>query len=361
MTTSNQLASTLTQRVQPLRTAAQRAADWMAGRPHSLGSVAVIRAVVGLCGLAMYLSDYRIRHLLFMPEVLGAGGTSSTSHATGSFLTLYRFFGEGVGFEVVYHLGILAALAVMLGVGGRIGLAIHYVLIWSLYAANPLVLDGGDNLVMILGLVLLLTRCYDRLNLRSWLSSTAAAPRVGPVATIAHNTGVLLIAAQICVVYLMAGLYKVQGQLWQDGTALYYILRTPEFHWPGVTEHVFAFEWFLVIGAYATVWLSIYFPLMVLVPRLRLPAVLLMSGFHLSIAVLMGLTSFALIMIACDLVFVNRHVERAGRSLARAGARLATMVRRPSREDPDRPEAVPVPAPSARVTSSDPIVTRSAS
>ena len=64
-----------------------------------------------------------------------------------------------------------------------------------------------------------------------------------------------------------------------------------------VTEQIPAAP--LVIGAYATVWLSIYFPVLVLFRRLRLPTVLAMSGFHASIAVLMGLTSFALVMIAC--------------------------------------------------------------
>ena len=306
-----------------------RAVAWMADRPHALTSVAAVRAVIGLCGLAMYVSDYAIRDLLFMPGVLQAGGTPSTRHTESVLPSLYQLGSDGAGFEVVYHLGALAALLVVLGVGGRVGLFVHYVFIWSLYAANPLVLDGGDNLVMILGLVLLLTRCYDRLSLggpRLPGRGPARAGRVGtgPVATIAHNTGVLLVAAQICIVYLMAGLYKVQGQMWQDGTALYYILRTPEFYWPGVTDVAFRFSWLLVIGAYATVLLSIYFPLLVLVPRLRLPAVLAMTGFHLSIAVLMGLTSFALVMIACDLIFVNGHLERARSRIARSWRRVGS-------------------------------------
>ncbi|KGN37580.1 HTTM domain-containing protein [Knoellia subterranea] len=341
------VATHTTEALTPVVKAGRNAMRWLDGRPHGLSSIAVVRAVIGLCGLAMYLSDYGIRHLLWLPDVLGAGSTPSTRHTAGSLLSFYTFVGDGLGFEIVYHLGIVAALTVMLGVGGRVGLAIHYAFIWSLYAANPLVLDGGDNLVMILGLILLLTRCYDRLNLLNWIAPGRRRRTPGPVATIAHNTGVLLVAAQICIVYVMAGLYKVQGQLWQDGTALYYVLRVPEFHWPGVTEHVLRFDWFLVIGAYATVWLSIYFPLLVLVRRLRLPAVLAMSGFHASIAVLMGLTSFALIMIACDLVFVNSHVERAGRSVSRTFNRMTSATKRAM--------------PHRRRVTPDPVMTRSTS
>ncbi|MGW5276131.1 hypothetical protein ACWEQP_26910 [Streptomyces sp. NPDC004044] len=41
-------------------------------------------------------------------------------------------------------------------------------------------------------------------------------------------------------VYLTSGLclYKVQGKLWQDGTALFYIMRIPEFSLPGVSDLV---------------------------------------------------------------------------------------------------------------------------
>ncbi|PRY52489.1 vitamin K-dependent gamma-carboxylase-like protein [Knoellia remsis] len=341
----------LTSRIEPLRIAAATAVGWLVDRPRALSAVAVIRAVIGLCGLAMYVSDYRIRHLLFRPDVLGAGVIASPQE-TGLVPTLYSTFRDGAGFEAVYHVGMLAALAVTLGVGGRLGLAVHYLLIWSLYATNPLVLDGGDNLVMILGLVLLLTRCYDRLTVVRLFRGRGTQRSVPPVATIAHNTGVLLVAAQICIVYLMAGLYKVQGRLWQDGTALYYVLRVPEFTWPGVTEHLFRFEWLLVLGAYATVWLSIYFPLLVLVRRTRLWAVLAMSVFHVSIAALMGLTSFALIMIACDLVFVNSHVERAGRRLSQWGYHLVELLPPQLRQGRAEPVPVGVPAAPSTVTRS---------
>lgn len=303
-----------------------RVSAWFTTRLHAPTSVSVVRAAVGICGLSMYLADYSIRHLLFNPDVLRAG-PQSPGNFEGLLPTLYSISGSTMWFEAVFHLGLVAALLVVVGVGGRVGLFVHYCFIWSLYSANPIILDGGDNLVMILGLVLLLTRCYDRLNLLDFLVPERRQRVASPVGFVAHNTGVLLIAVQICTVYVMAGLYKVQGQLWQDGTALYYILRTPEFYWPGVTEYVFKVDALLVLGAYATVWLAVYFPLLVLVRRLRLPAVLLMSGFHVSIAVLMGLTSFALIMVACDLVFVNGHVEQAGRLARRAGRGLHRRVR----------------------------------
>ncbi len=45
---------------------------------------------------------------------------------------------------------------------------------------------------------------------------------------IVHNLGLLAIVTQLCIVYMTAGLMKVQGEMWRDGTALYYILQVDE-------------------------------------------------------------------------------------------------------------------------------------
>lgn len=177
--------------------------------------------------------------------------------------------------------------------------------------ANPGLMDGGDALASTATCFLLLTRCYSAFTVRRIRSEP-----VGVIASVCNNTGLLLLVTQVVVVYLMAGLYKVQGQLWQDGTALYYILSVPEFFLPGVTPFVLQSDWVLVIGAYATVLASVFFPVLVLFRQGRPLAVAVMLTFHLAIAVLMGLTSFALVMAAYDLLFVNHHVVRLHRRAA---------------------------------------------
>ncbi|RKN08396.1 HTTM domain-containing protein [Streptomyces radicis] len=131
------------------------------------------------------------------------------------------------------------------------------------------------------------------------------------VAVPLHNLGVAAVAVQICLVYMVSGLYKVQGQVWQDGTALFYILRVDEFELPGVSSIIYENDLLVYLGTYATVIFLIYFPLGVLVPRIRPWAAAASIGFHLSIAVIMGLTSFALTMVACDLVFLSGAIDRA--------------------------------------------------
>ncbi|WP_185149134.1 hypothetical protein [Streptomyces sp. Ag109_O5-1] len=64
-------------------------------------------------------------------------------------------------------------------------------------------------------------------------------------------------------------------------------------------------------GAYATVIFLVYFPMGVVVGSLRPWAAAASIGFHVSIGLFMGLTGFALTMIACDLVFLSPELSRA--------------------------------------------------
>ncbi|MFD3679888.1 DCC1-like thiol-disulfide oxidoreductase family protein [Streptomyces sp. NPDC058613] len=296
--------------------------DAVVSRPLSVLGVSGTRMLLGFVGFMYYASQYGDRRFLFGPAgVLPWADFTAQIHENGTF-SLYTLSDSTLWFEIVFHAGMLAALAVTCGVGGRLGLAVHWALLWSVYQRQPVLLDGGDNLAYLVIPMLLLTRCYDRLSYPTGLAR-ALARRVPPVlrslSTPLHNLGVLAIAVQMCLVYVVSGLYKVQGPMWQDGTALFYVLRVSEFNLPGVSELVFGNDYLVFIGTYSTTLFLVYFPMGILVPRLRPWAAVVSIGFHVSIGVVMGLTGFALTMVACDLVFLSGALETA---LDRARAAL---------------------------------------
>ncbi|MEW2810151.1 HTTM domain-containing protein [Streptomyces massasporeus] len=279
--------------------------------PVAVTGVSGTRVLLGFVGLMYYVSQYQERNYLFGPDGV-LPHDEFRAQLTG--FSLYALSASPAFFQVVYHLGIAAALAVTLGVGGRPGLALHWVLLWSVYQRQPGLLDGGDNLAYVVIPFLLLTRCYDRFVLPTGLASRLAerAPgRLRAVSVPFHNLGVLMVAVQICLVYVVSGLYKVMGEKWQDGTALFYIMRVAEFELPGWSGLVYENDVLVVLGTYGTVAFLVYFPMGVLVPALRHWAAAASIGFHLSIAFFMGLTGFALTMIACDLVFLSGALDRA--------------------------------------------------
>ncbi|MGW5848266.1 HTTM domain-containing protein [Streptomyces sp. NPDC055254] len=294
--------------------------------PVSLLGVSGTRALLGFVGLMYYVSQYSDREYLFGPDGALPWHDFTANIAENNSFSLYALSGSETWFEIVFHLGLLLAFLAMLGIGGRLGLALHWVFLWSIYERQPSLLDGGDNLAYLVIPMLLLTRCYDRFSFPTGLLSKLVHRIPGALRSLAtplHNIGVLAIALQICLVYIVSGLYKIQGQMWQDGTALFYVLRVPEFTFPGLSHLVYENDFLVISGTYATVIFLVYFPLGLLVPALR-PWVAVMSiGFHLGIALLMNLTGFALTMVACDLVFLSAGLSEA---LAR-GTVLADRVR----------------------------------
>ncbi|WP_187393390.1 HTTM domain-containing protein [Arthrobacter echini] len=302
--------------------------NWVLEGYHAVAAVGFIRAVYGLTTLGLMLTSWPDRHLFFGPRGLLSSTELKDQWTNEDAWSVLNLASTPLVFDVFYLVFMAVALLTMLGLGGRPVLLLHYTGTWSLFSQNSLLGDGGDNLMYICGIFLLLTRCFDRFTVlpakNSRRTSVLSRWIPGWASILAHNTGVLLIAVQICIVYFIAGSFKMQGEMWTSGTALYYVLRNPEYHLPGM-ELLFYFAFPSVIATYITVISQVFFPVLVLFQRTRVAAVILMMVFHLGIAVMMGLTSFGLIMLACDTIFVSHHLATLiDKITGRSHARTAT-------------------------------------
>ena len=132
------------------------------------------------------------------------------------------------------------------------------------------------------------------------------ARRAGaPVATVSANLALRLIQLHLVVIYGMAGLAKLQGPSWWNGTAIWKTMATGEFV---VLDFTALAAWPLLINlvTHASLALELLYPVLVWVKIVR---PLLLAGvvaLHVGIAVMSpGLTEFALAMIAGNLAFVS--------------------------------------------------------
>lgn len=287
--------------------------EWLTGEPRALTSLGFIRSVYGLTTLALLVTSWPIRHLLFGPSGLLSKEDIKAQWRSPESWSVFDLAANTLTFDLIYVFFIFIAILTMLGVGGRLILLLNYIGTWSLFSQNPLIGDGGDNLMYICGIFLLFTDCFNRFTILKYHPRRMSVSRTLHLPcwaiNIVHNTGVLLIAVQICIVYFIAGTFKMQGEMWTNGTALYYVLRNPEYYIPGV-EFLFYFAAPSVIGAYLTVLSQVFFPFLVVFRGTRVWAVIIMMTFHIGIATIMGLTSFALLMFACDTIFVSGHLSK---------------------------------------------------
>ncbi len=117
--------------------------------------------------------------------------------------------------------------------------------------------------------------------------------------------GLRLIQIHLVVIYAMAGLAKVQGLSWWNGTAIWKTMATGEFV---VLDFTALAAWPLLINlvTHASLALELLYPVLIWVKIVRPLLLAGVMALHLGIAVMSpGLTEFALVMIAANLAFVS--------------------------------------------------------
>jgi hypothetical protein len=134
---------------------------------------------------------------------------------------------------------------------------------------------------------------------------------------------------------MASGLFKAQGQSWQDGTALYYMLQIETLQsWPQLSRLIYTNSVALVIFAYLAVLLQIAFPFLMLNSVTRRVGLAAIVGMHVGIGVLLALPFFSLIMIVADMLFIRDATYRRT-SFVIAGL----LERRRSQDSGSRPRA----------------------
>lgn len=318
-------------------------------RPISLYATSVLRIGYGLLYLVFLLREFPHRD-----EIWGPGSPWTPALAqqlfdqTGWNSILLLSDGRAY-FELCYVLALVTSVLFMLGWRTRAMSVLFAVVVTSFHARSIFMTDGGDNLILLMALYLVLTACGRRWSLdarRNRLKAAREGDAPEPVGsfsaqqlhdarttltTVVHNCGILVIAAQVCFLYGSAGLYKVQGPTWGGGTALHYALNLELFQpWPALSHLVDGYPMVIAIAGYMTVLLQVAFPF-VLFGRLKYPVLTVLLGMHIGIAVLLGLPLFSGAMIIADAVFLpDRFYSFLPRLWRRAVGRTG-MPRAPGR------------------------------
>lgn len=212
----------------------------------------------------------------------------------------------GPGFFWAWYVVTIAlVVAFTLGWRTRIVTPLLFIAYTALNGQNTPISDGGNYFIRIMLIYLILVDVSRRWSLdsRRRAKTNSLETQTGSVL---HNIGLCLVVAQICIVYLEAGLYKVQGSLWQDGTAVYYPLQSEAYGvFPPLADLMTHWTLPVVIATYVTVLAQVAFPFLLFNKITRRFALIVLLGMHLSIAVAMGLPFFSGIMASADAVLVS--------------------------------------------------------
>ncbi|MED3476105.1 HTTM domain-containing protein [Bacillus thuringiensis] len=266
---------------------------------HYLIGASILRIGFGFHIVYSYLVHLFQRNYLWGPE--GLLPLNMLNSGTKEVWSLYRFSDTMAYFNLIYFLGLFIAILYLIGFQTRITGLLNFIFVWSLYDRNPFTLDGGNNVLSICLIFLIFANVGEYFSVKSKYNKI----RKNKYFNILHNFAIYACIAQLCILYFFSGFFKAQGHMWTNGTALYYILQVEEYTLPNLAHFIYNNPYLIVLGAYSAIISQIAFPFLIWNKYLKWPLLIGSIGFHISIALVMGLVQFGIAMISLDLLLIK--------------------------------------------------------
>ncbi|WP_423058476.1 HTTM domain-containing protein [Brevibacterium linens] len=300
--------------------------EMLTGRYHATYGLAVTRILIGFTGLGLIVTNFNARHYAFG---VGSAWNGEIAEPKSDFpnIWLFSLFHRAVTVPPLFTammIGLaLLAIVIILGWRTRIVLPTYLVLWVSFIELNDGAGDQGDNAYRMFMIAMLFADTTRRwsLDARRRARNPEFPDNHGGqwrwALIMANNLAIVVLAFQVCAIYMSGGLYKAGGEAWQHGFAVYNPLHTQQFGtWPVLSDLMTAWGPMVVAISWGSILFQCAFPFMLFNRYTRIIALLGILSFHLGIALLMGLPWFSLTMIAVDAIFIR------DRSFAKVSAYL---------------------------------------
>ncbi len=307
--------------------------------PRRLIGLALLRICLASVALISELAHIREYNFLWGDNGMVPWGTfMQQMHEEHSF-SVYALTPLPWAHALLYGLGIMATASLLIGWHTRISAFLFAVFTWSLYERNFLLLDGGDNLTYLLMFWLIFTDSGARLSIDAEKRSTKT---LHPLAALLHNTALMAMIAEVMLLYTTSALAKLSGTMWQNGTAIYYVLRTGEFNLSQMTPYLWHSATVVTLLTYATMAFQLLWPTLIWTRRWKLPVAFGALLLHSSIGYFMGLMWFSMVMIGAEaIMFSDGDFARYGDRLRDLWLYLQTTRRQFSSGRTPSPAASP--------------------
>ena len=214
------------------------------------------------------------------------------------------------------HSACLAALACYtLGAGTPVAKWLAFLIVASYAQRAPMATFGLDQILTFLTLYLALAPCGRVWSVDSLLFRKSAEPACSPRNTVATR----LIQVHLCVLYTAAGLAKLKGEAWWDGSAIWKAIanleyQTADLTWLSAAEPVGHLLTHMTVAWELTFWALVWRP------RLRPYVLAIGAGMHVGIGAFLGMWTFGLVMLFAYAAFVPAGALRNFKLAATGGS-----------------------------------------
>lgn len=271
--------------------------------PTPLGLVRVATGLLLLWNMGVLGLDLR--------GFLGSDGWADPAIArdySGPYAWSFWFYVPDGALRAAWAGGMAVLGLWTVGLFSRVTAVLAWIIVVSTVRRIPVMLFGFDQIISTWTLYLAVTGASGQaLSLDRWLAIRQARgpkPPGGPAPTVGANLALRLVQLHLCLIYGVAGLSKLMGPQWWDGTAIARLLGNSEFR-PFDLSWLANYEGVVNLATHATIAIEIGYPVFIWLRGFRPWVIGLALAMHLGIALTMGLLEFSLAMIVGNLAFLS--------------------------------------------------------
>ncbi|NNJ27803.1 HTTM domain-containing protein [Alienimonas chondri] len=216
------------------------------------------------------------------------------------------FFVPDAWVRPVHYLCLAALALYTIGAGTAVTKWLAFVIVASYAQRAPMATFGLDQIASFLALYLALAPCGAAFSVDALLRKSKGELRLSSRNTIATR----LIQVHLCVLYTFAGLAKLKGEAWWDGTAIWKTAsnleyQTTDLTWIAAVEPIGHFLTHMTVAWELSFWALVW------KPRLRPYVLAIGTSMHLGIGAFLGMWTFGLVMTFAYFAFVPPMVFQA--------------------------------------------------
>jgi len=226
----------------------------------------------------------------------------------GTRISIFMITGySDAAIGIIRGLGIAGGLGLWLGIFPRCAAFCAWLAAVSYSYRNMDILHSGDNLIRIGSFFLIFARTGGVFSLsrsvRRWFFPQASSGSQPP-GSLVPAWPQRILQVQLCILYLVAGIWKATGPTWRNGSAVGMVLQLGEFQRFPIPDFLLTPVMSQVM-TYGTLAFELGFPLLVWIPSLRIPVLLAGLAFHAGLDWVMNVQMFQWLVTAYYLLWLK--------------------------------------------------------
>ncbi len=206
---------------------------------------------------------------------------------------------------------IVVSLMMMIGLVTRIAVPLAWFVQLMFVHRLTGALYGLDQVTTMLAMYLMITPCGSHYSVDAWIRRRwwKDSPQLKfwlpeDLPSVMSNVATRLAQLHLCTIYLFGGLWKARGQLWWDGTAMWFAAASYEYQSNDLTW-IARYPLVFATLTHMTVFWETFYCVLIWPKRTR-PVILLTAVMvHGGIAIYLGMITFGTMMIVANCIFLE--------------------------------------------------------